>query len=155
MKIFAILLLVFATEFIFGDEDGKSLSGDKTRVEFEERGLPSRLRRFGPPKQRLISKSIENVEASTTEKIEKVFNAITKGDKDITIKDLTKQIVESKITTYGKEEINENIKQFDDGDNEIDFKEFQNWILFDEDEQFVTDDDLQDFLNKLDGSNLA
>ena len=38
MNIFAVLLLVFAANFAFGDEDGKLLSGDKTRVKFLDRG---------------------------------------------------------------------------------------------------------------------
>ena len=43
-------------------------------------------------------------------------------------------------------------KQFDDGDNVVDFEEFQGLLIFDEDEEFVTDNDIQDFLNKFDGS---
>ena len=43
-------------------------------------------------------------------------------------------------------------KQFDDGDNFLNFEEFQNLIIFDEGEEFVTDNDIQDFLNKFDGS---
>jgi len=105
--------------------------------------------RFRKPRRERIA---ENVEASTAEKIKKLFKVLTKGDKPIAIEDLTKKIVESKITTYGSEEIIENIKQFDDGDNFLNFEEFQNLIIFDEGEEFVTDNDIQDFLNKFDGS---
>ena len=64
--------------------------------------------RFRKPRRERIA---ENVEASTAEKIKKLFKVLTKGDKPIAIEDLTKKIVESKITTYGSEEIIENIKQ--------------------------------------------
>ena len=53
----------------------------------------------------------KNVQASTTDKIKKLFNALTMKEKDITIEDLAKRIVISGITTYGLDEIIENIKQ--------------------------------------------
>jgi len=96
-----------------------------------------------------------NVDASTTEEIKKLFKALTKGDMQITIEDLTKQIVEARITQYGTEDIIDNIKQFDDGDNVLNFKEFQNMIIFDVFGQFVTEDELENFFNKLDGNMMV
>jgi len=135
----AILLLLFAPEFAFGGI---------TRVKFED--IEMRMKSCGNKK--LCPHGRKNVQASTTEKIKKLFNALTMKEKDITIEDLAKRIVISGITTYGVDEIIENIKQFDDGDNVVDFEEFQGLVIFDEDEEFVTDNDIQDFLNKFDGS---
>ena len=46
-------------------------------------------------------------------------------------------------------------KQFDDGDNVLNFKEFQNMIIFDVFGQFVTEDELENFFNKLDGDMIV
>jgi len=137
----AILLLLFAPDFAFGGI---------TRVKFEDaeirgKNCPGHQECPGPYGRKYV-------EASTTEKIKKLFNALTMKEKDITIEDLAKRIVISGITKYGMDEIIENIKQFDDGDNVVDFEEFQGLVIFDEDEEFVTDNDIQDFLNKFDGS---
>ena len=64
---------------------------------------------FAPAPERM--RNAEDIEPSTIENIEKLFNALTKGDKDITIEKLTTQIIESRITTHSVDEIIGNIKQ--------------------------------------------
>ena len=64
---------------------------------------------FAPSPKRV--RNAEDVEFSTIESIKKLFNALTKGDKDITMEKLTTQIIESRITTHSADEIIGNIKQ--------------------------------------------